>query len=301
MEENNLQEKKQKLNHQFVAICLLAVIAIVIGSITKYTPEQPTSALSQNTGITVQTNAVIPASGIVLPVSFGTLGPQMTESGVIDRDKFLALYSSNPTLKQEAEALLSGTEREFTVTPQNSGLILNYLWAFGLGNKNDILDYGEMSDPNSGGAGNFASTGGWTIAKGNAMDHYSRHAFVTFTEEQQALVDKISRGIYRPCCGNSTHFPDCNHGMAMLGLLELMASQGMSEQQMWQVALAVNSYWFPDTYLTIAEYKKMQGVEWKDVSPEEVLGKDYSSAGGFAHIMSVVKPKNSSGGASCGV
>ena len=73
------------------------------------------------------------------------------------------------------------------------------------------------------------------------MDHYSRHTLIKLTQKQQALVDTVSRGIYRPCCGNSAHFPDCNHGMAMLGLLERMASQGASEQDMWKAALTVNS------------------------------------------------------------
>ena len=88
--------------------------------------------------------------------------------------------------------------------------------------------------------------------------------------------------------------------MAMLGLLELMASQGASEKEMWKTALVVNSYWFPDTYLTIATYMKNKGVEWKDVSPQEVLGINYSSASGYAQIASkVTMPKQQSGG-SCG-
>src|SRR3989344_7376730 len=106
-----------------------------------------------------------------------------------------------------------------------------------------------MTNPEYGGAGNFASTGGWTLAKGDAMDHYSAHPFIMLSREHQELVERVSKGIYRPCCNNSTHFPDCNHCMAMLGLLELMASQGVSEEDMWKAALAVNSYWFPDTYL----------------------------------------------------
>src|SRR3989344_1353776 len=97
-----------------------------------------------------------------------------------------------------------------------AGYLLNLLWAFGLANKNPILeDASEMMNPGYGGAGNFASTGGWTVAKGNAMGHYNMYALVTLSPEQQALVDRVSRNIYRPCCGNSTHFPDCNHGMAM--------------------------------------------------------------------------------------
>src|SRR3990167_1562353 len=161
-----------------------------------------------------------------------------------------------------------------------------------------------MANPKYGGAGNFASTGGWTIAQGNAMEHYSRHKFFDLTPEQQTLVDKVSKGIYRPCCGNSVHFPDCNHGMAMLGLLELMASQGVSEQDMWKTALEVNSYWFPDTYLTIATYMKNKGVEWKDVDPQEMLGANYSSAQGYARIASQVTAPASSGsegGSGCAV
>ena len=135
------------------------------------------------------------------------------------------------------------------------------------------------------------------------LEHYGKYKLISLTTEQQQLVDKVSEGIYRPCCNNSTHFPDCNHGMAMLGLLELLASQGASEEEVYRVALAVNSYWFPDTYITIAAYKQDQGVEWKDVDAKEVLGVDYSSASGFAKIASQVtaSSKSSGGGGGCGV
>ena len=134
------------------------------------------------------------------------------------------------------------------------------------------------------------------------MDHYSRHKFFNLTDEEQALVEKVSRGIYRPCCGNSTHFPDCNHGMAMLGLLELMASQGVSEGEMWKAALAVNSYWFPSTYMTIATYMENKGTDWDDVDPQEILGPGYSSSSGYAKIASqVVAQQQQSGGSGCGV
>ena len=133
------------------------------------------------------------------------------------------------------------------------------------------------------------------------MEHYSHHALLVLSPDEQALVDKVSRGIYRPCCGNSTHFPDCNHGMAMLGLLELMASQGVSEKDMWKAALAVNSFWFPDTYFTIATYMKDKGILWKDVNPQEVLGAEYSSAQGYAAIAAQVETKGSRSGGGCGV
>src|SRR3989344_4220246 len=56
------------------------------------------------------------------------------------------------------------------ITRENAGLLLNLFWALGLANKNEILEKGEMANPKYGGVGNFASTGGWTIAQGNAME-----------------------------------------------------------------------------------------------------------------------------------
>ena len=159
-----------------------------------------------------------------------------------------------------------------------------------------------MSDPKYGGAGNFASTGGWTIARGDAMEHYSKYNFINLTPDQQSLVERVSQGIYRPCCGNSTYFPDCNHGMAMLGLLELMASQGISEKEMYKAALKVNSYWFPDTYLTIAKYlQEKKNISFDKADPKEILGREYSSGQGFQAILQQVAPPENRGGGSCGV
>ncbi|OHA79411.1 MAG: hypothetical protein A2747_03200 [Candidatus Yonathbacteria bacterium RIFCSPHIGHO2_01_FULL_44_41] len=244
---------------------------------------------------------VLPSKGVVLPVAWGNRGSRLVKAGAIDVDKFKAMYEQRGAFTKEYETLLLWqSDGKLTITKDNAGYLLNLFWALGLASKNPILDSGEMTDKVYGGAGNFASTGGWTLAKGNSMDHYSRHSFFALTAVQQALVDKVSRGIYRPCCGNSTHFPDCNHGMAMLGLLELMASQGVSEQDMWKTALTVNSYWFPDTYLTIATYMQNKGVEWKDVFPEEMLGIDYSSASGYAKIASRATLSKQQDGGACG-
>src|SRR3989344_4905015 len=156
-----------------------------------------------------------------IPVVWGDLGQKMAEAGVYDKDKLLALYASRGGLSSDDRKLIDGTGNgRIKITQTNAGLVLNLLWAFGLANKNEILEKGEMQNPQYGGAGKFASTGGWSLSKGSPMDHFSTHGFVKLTPEQQALVEKTSQGIYRPCCGNSTHFPDCNHGMAMLRLLK---------------------------------------------------------------------------------
>ena len=303
-QEDKIEKKNYKIYSSVLTLVVFAVVMVLIIRIPSKNNDVSFELGGSHPAILASSNEVVPVSGVVLPVSLGSLGAKMVETGVIDEQKFIALYSSNPELKQEAEELLTQNQTEMVkITPQNAPLLLNYFWALGLGNKNEILEKGEMMDPRYGGAGNFASTGGWTIAKGKAMDHYGAHKFITLTPEQQALVDKVSQNIYRPCCGNSTHFPDCNHGMAMLGFLELMASQGATESEMYKSALILNSYWFLDTYLTIAEYmKQKRGVDWGNVDPKEVLGADYSSGSGFQKIAAqVIQPKERQGGGSCGV
>jgi hypothetical protein len=187
------------------------------------------------------------------------------------------------------------------ITSDNAGVILNLLWALGLGNKNPILDTGPMVSEQYGGAGNFASTGGWSLSKGNAMQHYSKYNLIKLTKDQQTLVERVSQNIFRPCCNNSTYFPDCNHGMAMLALLEMMASQGVSESDMYKVALQVNAYWFPDTYLTLAKYEAKNGVAWENVDAQKMLSAEYSSASGYKAIRAQIQPVKQGGGGGCGV
>lgn len=246
---------------------------------------------------------VLPTGGVAIPIQWGNLGKQMVEAGVIDKNKWEAIYAQRSGLDEYTKNLLFGERNgKLKIDEQNANLLLNLLWAFGLANKNPILEKGPMRSAQYGGdASRFASTGGWTLASGNAMDHYSRHPFVTLTKEQQALVEQVSQNIYRPCCGNSTYFPDCNHGMAMLGFLELMASQGVSESEMYRAALQINSYWFPDTYLTIAKYFRERDVDWAHVNPKEVLGSAYSSAQGYQQILAQVEPPQSRGGGGCGI
>ena len=185
---------------------------------------------------------------------WGNLGARMVEAGVIDMERFENLYQQRGGLSEADRKLLADSDNgNLVITSENSGMMLNMLWALGLGNKNPILENGPMMTYSGAGlpaealakAGNFASTGGWTLGKGNAMDHYSMHQFVTLTREQQDLVEKVAKNIYRPCCKNSTYFPDCNHGTAMLGLMEIMASQGASEPEMYKMSGEVNTLWFP--------------------------------------------------------
>ena len=237
---------------------------------------------------------------VVLPVRWGDLGAKMASVGAIDAKKLEALYASRGGLSEEEKKLLYDSDNDFLkITPQNSGFLLNLFWALGLANKNPILETGPMAQ--YGDMGNFASTGGWTLAKEGAMDHYSRHKFFNLTPEQQKLVERVSKNIYRPCCDNPTYFPDCNHGMAMLGFLELMASQGVGEEEMYAAALQVNALWFPEEYSTIARYLASKNQTLWAADPKEILGRDYSSASGFRRVASLVPQVKSQGGSGCSI
>ncbi len=286
----------------------LFLTVLVIAGAWVYTSKQKNQNLSNKNISSIETaltseleQKVIPLN-TTLPVVWGDLGKKLVASGALDLVKFQDIYANRGGLDEASLALLKNDNNgQIEITPANSGLWLNLLWALGLANKNAILDKGPMSDPQYGGAGNFASTGGWTIATGTAMDHYSRHDFIKLSPEQELLVAKVAQNIYRPCCDNSTLFPDCNHGMAMLGLLELLASQGKNEEQMYQTALTVNSYWFPENYLTIARYLQENGQNWDQVKPQEILGANYSSSTGYQNILNKTVPVSPKPSPGCGV
>ena len=266
----NLMEQPMQNKSMLPGAIIIAGTLIAISIIFKSSSSKGQADI-QATKVHVQ--ATISDGGHILPL--GTeknMLDKLTKDGVIDGSK----------LPQVTE--------------------LNLLWAFGLADKNRILESGTISDLRYGGPMNMASVGGWSVSDGSPSDHMSKHGYVTLTLEQQSLVEKVSKGIYRPCCNNSTYFPDCNHCMAMLGLLEYLAAQEATEDQIWSAALTANTIWFPDAYQTIAQYMEEKGIDGKTVSPQEILSADYSSASGFAKISAQVTPlPNPKGSNGCGV
>ena len=242
------------------------------------------------------------AESYVLPIEWGDLGAKMVSVGVIAYEKFMSRYPAASPARSEAERLLTQTDiGAIVISEDNANVLLNLLWGLGLGNRNPLLASGPMADPRYGGVGNFASTGGWTLSSGSAMNHYSMHPFVTLSPETQIIVERAARNIYRPCCDNSTLMPDCNHGMAMLGLLELMAAKGVSESEMYRAALAVNTFWFPDQYQTINAYIDSREGDTTRPDAKEILGKAYSSGSGYQKIAAMVDSAGRKSSGSCGV
>ena len=248
-----------------------------------------------------------PSKGYELNIKFNDIGPKMLDLGVIDLDKFKSVYDTgNQSLTAEQlDILTKGSDEKMKITRENSYFLLNFFWAVGLANNSKILTQGDMSKYED--AGNFASTGGWSLSKDSAMNYYSKENLISLTEKQVDLVLKVSSNIYRPCCDNPTSFPDCNHGMALLGVLELMASQGATEIEMYEAAKYINSFWFPSTYYDLAKYfNKKQGKKFSDVDGKVILGKDYSSATGYMDTKKWMTENGlveevQEGGGSCGV
>ncbi len=299
-----------------IGILLIILASFLAGQYADNLDKKSSSDGSKNT-TSVKSGAdsasvyaeVNPPEGYEVNAVYGNIGPKLIAAGVIDLEKFKAVYdrSGQPLTEEQLDILTKGSNAKIKITPQNSYFLLNFLWAAGVGNKNSILDKGPMA--NSGTAvGNFASTGGWTLGKGNATSFYSKSEIAKVSSEQQKALEDFANNSYRPCCPNPTAFPDCNHGMAMLGLGEIMASQGLSAKEMFEAFKYFNAFWFPQNYFDMARYfKAKEGKAWKDVDARTLAGFDYSSSNGTQKITQWLSDNNlnekapSSGGGGCGV
>lgn len=224
---------------------------------------------------------VLPPEGFQTKIVFGDAIVKLVQNGVIDLEKFKQIYSERGISEEELAILTKPSNEPIKITAENAGFLVNLLWPLGLSNK---TDFNENSPVNGKSLFNFASTGGWTLGKeNNGGKYFNKFEIVKLTPEQEKIALKVAQNTYRPCCGNSTFFQDCNHGSALLGLIELGVAQGLSEKELYKVALQANSFWFPQTYIkTALYYKLVKGIDWEDVNAAEIMSFDYSSAPGWA-------------------
>ncbi len=242
---------------------------------------------------------VLPKTGIELPVAWKDLGPQLIKLGVIDEEKFRKAVKLTP---EQENILTKNSEEKIRIDATNSQFIVDMLWALGLAQKSIVYDEGPMGKEYKNQQASFSSTGGWTLARGDATDYLNRYDLIPLTSDQQKKVGEIAQNIYRPCCGNSTWFPDCNHGMAALAIIELLVANNVDEATIYKKVLGFNSFWFPDSYLYVATYFARQAIPWDQVDAKTILAKEYSSASGAQAIAKKVGqlPFQPASGGSCG-
>lgn len=268
-------------------IVIAAAFLIGLGSGYLTGGQDDTAQTEQKKELAALYEQVNPPKGYKLPVRYGDLGPRLLASGAINYDIFAAVYENAgaPLTQAQVEILTRGPDEQIVITTENAHFLLNFFWAVGLVNKNSILTEGPMVQNSGGQIERFASTGGWTLAAKPIGEIYASMDLIVLTPEQQARVEEVAAGVYRPCCNNPTLFPDCNHGMAMLGLLELMASQGASTDEMFEAAKYVNAFWFPQQNLESALYlKSTQDMDFEDADARLVTGTDFASGSGFASV-----------------
>jgi len=242
---------------------------------------------------------VLPENGFELSISWGDIGPQLIQRGVIDIKEFEQAVN----LTDEQRSILTeGSDQKIKIDSTNSQFVVDMLWALGLAQKSIVYDEGPLGKEYKNEVGNFSSTGGWNLGKDDALRYLNKFDLIPLTADQQKLVGEIAKNVYRPCCGNPTWFPDCNHGMAALAAIELMVAEGLPEEQIYKEILELNSFWFSDTYLTTAIYFDRQGTSWDRINAKEVLGSKYSSGKGASDIARKVGPipGKETGGGSCG-
>lgn len=300
----------------FAILASAAFIAWLIGSgsFRADSSQAPGGTVGQGEEVSQKQNsaleaAVFPTGGISTSAQWGSAVPQLVERGVIDRTKFLSLFErGGEPLAPEEIAILEQPQldRSIVFTSENSRFTVNVLWALGLAQQSDALDNGPMRTSGTP-TGQFASTGGWTLGTSeDSAEYYSKWNLLGLTADDQVRVTRIAETVYRPCCGNSTAFPDCNHGMAMLGLIELMVSQGASDEEIYAAAKAANTYWFPDSTIEIAMYfTELQGESWDSVDAKIVVSQEYASAQGARKVKLALQeaqlvPPPPEGGGSCG-
>lgn len=288
LKKKNSQNKIQKILLIFLFSVSTFLLGILYEKIVSNRISDEEFEVSQNVDnkelASIQ-NKVIKGN-YVFKIKWGDLGKRMVEDGVIDKVKLAQAVSGSDNLQKDLDKYFSGNESQIKLTQENSQFWVDVLWGLGLANKNKILETGAMMQ--DGDASGFASTGGWTLGASDPMNYYSKYSYIELSEIQQKIVEEIAGNVYRPCCGNSTAFPDCNHGMAALALIELMVSQNFSKEDIYKTVLAFNTYWFPQTYLDIAYHLEKNQRDYSKVSPKELLGETFSSAAGYDAIRQEV-------------
>jgi len=254
--------------------CALAFLAVPLAAAAA--PDLVTRQMLENA-----VASVVPAGGYQSRIVLGDSIVKLVREGVLEPKKLGAIYARRAAIPEDLrDAIGTPSYQPIRLTRRNAGAYVNALWPLGLANWMAANKFSPLNGPSR---MTFASTGGWNLGREkNGGVYFNSFPIVRLTERQEALVVKVARHTYRPCCNNSTFFQDCNHGSALLGLLALGAAQGLTETELYREALAFSAFWFPSDYIETAVYfKTVRNTRWQDVNAREVMSAEFSSASGW--------------------
>ncbi len=215
--------------------------------------------------------AVTPKAGFATRVRWNDIVVKMVKTGILDPKKLEDIITNRygQKMNQKWQAILAGGNANLSISKDNAVFMMYVLWTFAKHNENQILSDSPF-------AKYFKD---YDIGVGRSG--YGDTRLLALTPGQQTIAKKVAENAYRPCCGNSAAAPDCSHGYAALGLIQLMASQGFLEKEIFETFIKFNSFWFPETYIKNALYVKVtEGTSWKNVSKKLIAGEKYSTLQG---------------------
>jgi hypothetical protein len=223
---------------------------------------------------------VTPAAGFTTKVKWNGIVSKMVKQGVLDPARLENVLKKRygQDMRPQWRAVLAGENAELRINSDNAVFMMYVLWALAKSNNNQIL----FDSP-------FAKYfKNYDIGIGKAG--YGNVELLALTPKQQKTAKEVAEIASRPCCNNTTAQPDCSHGFSALGLVELMASQNFSKQEMFDVFVKFNSFWFPETYVKTALYFKFrEGKNWSELDKELIAGKEYSSLSGAYKVKNYLK------------
>lgn len=294
-----------------------------------YHNTNTSKTLSSNTiNQTILAAQVVPKTGYVLSFKWGDNVHKLVEAGALNPSNLsILLNNSKEPLTPVEKKILNGTYNGYIqFNSTNVEFVQLVLWSLGVNNNNTIVNNGPIinaSIPYANSINNnvtlkqklnqnvtpqwvasryFASTGGYGPIGKLQLGMLN---IMSLSPSEQIIADYTAENSYRPCCNNPTAFPDCNHGAAALGLIELLASQGANQSQIFSAVKYFNQYQFPQQYSEIAAYFDSQGKNYSQVNSSEVIGYSFSSYSGYstAHqylIKNGILAQPTGSNASCG-
>ncbi|HLD57923.1 MAG TPA: hypothetical protein VJA47_06445 [archaeon] len=263
-------------------VALFAIQLVPMGlsgfATTSSSNSQPAAGSADINAITEK---VVPEAGFKISAKWGDVVKKMVDTGALDPVKLENIITKKygQEMDPEWKAIMAGKDTNLEINAKNSVFMMYVLWILAKDNDNKILH----DSP-------FADSFGQDYDIGAGKKGYGDLKLLSLTPEQQEIAKKVAENAYRPCCGQSTARPDCSHGFSALGLIQLMASQGFTEKEIFDAFIKFNSFWFPANYIQTALYFKIsESKDWEQVDKQLIAGQQFSSVTGAQQVKKALQ------------